>query len=134
MRLAEFTALVGENPRQVRYLISEGLMPAPDGVSSAASYGDRHAEAVRRYQALRAEGMRPGQIKAMLQGERRLDAAFAPGVRLVLDPGVPGWSDPDPALLAAWVGKTVEGWLGSPRGDAADETNATDKETGDAVG
>lgn len=120
MKLAEFAALVSENPRQIRYLISEGFMPAPDGISSAASYGPRHEEAVRSYQKLRAEGRKPAEIKQMIARHPRVDEAFSPGVRLVIDPAVAGWTQPDPQVLAAWVEDLVKIWLRGSSGEDAD--------------
>lgn len=78
----EFSELVGEIPSQVRYLISECIMPAPDGQTSSASYGERHVEAVRRYQFLRSAGYRPSEVKEMLKAEKRITIQVQPGVFL----------------------------------------------------
>ena len=45
MNIHELTELTEETPRQIRYLVAEGLMPAPDGGRSNASYGDVHVAA-----------------------------------------------------------------------------------------
>ena len=103
MRIDEFAEKVGENRRQIRYLISEGFVPAPDGSTNGASYGMHHEDAVRRYQTLREQGLRPSEIRNMMTAAPVLDVSYAPGVRLLLDTGAPGWSDIDASRLAEWV-------------------------------
>jgi MerR family copper efflux transcriptional regulator len=90
MDIHAFTTLVGETPRQVRFLIAEGFMPPPTGGRSRAQYGPEHVEAVRRYRWLR-ERYSPQQIKLMMttQGPA-LRLPVAPGVELVLDLSLSG--------------------------------------------
>ncbi|MCG7363735.1 helix-turn-helix domain-containing protein [Roseomonas sp. ACRSG] len=86
---ASVVVAVRETPRQIRYLIAEGLIPGPEGSRARPDYGDRHVEGIRRYQALRQEGMKPSQVKALLEAERlRQDGGqftLAPGVVLSIN-------------------------------------------------
>jgi DNA-binding transcriptional MerR regulator len=87
--IIELAEAVGETPRQIRYLIAEGLIPGPEGSRARPDYGAVHVQAIRRYQALRQEGMKPSQVKALLEAERlRQDGGqftLAPGVVLSID-------------------------------------------------
>lgn len=89
MTITELAEAVSETPRQIRYLIAEGLIPGPEGSRARPDYGDRHVDGIRRYQALRREGMKPSQVKALLEAERlRQDGGrfeLAPGVVLSID-------------------------------------------------
>jgi DNA-binding transcriptional MerR regulator len=87
--IIELAEAVGETPRQIRYLIAEGLIAGPEGSRARPDYSAVHVEAIRRYQALRQEGMKPSQVKALLEAERlRQDGGqftLAPGVVLSID-------------------------------------------------
>ena len=102
MDIEELARKAGETPRQVRYLISLGVVPPPEGGRRFASYGPAHLAAVRRYQSLRAYGYAPAQITAILDVARaaaeRVTVAFplAPGVMLLVDPAALGPQPPDP--------------------------------------
>jgi DNA-binding transcriptional MerR regulator len=91
MTIIELAKAVAETPRQIRYLIAEGLIPGPEGSRARPDYGDVHVDGIRRYQALRQEGMKPSQVKALLEAERlRQDGGrfeLAPGVVLSIDLG-----------------------------------------------
>ena len=135
MRIAEFAEKVGENARQIRYLVAEGLIPPPDGTTSAATYGARHEEAVRRYREMRASGLRPFDVKSALLAAKRpqgLDVEILSGVRLVLDPSVIGWKNPDPAEIAEMVRQQVQQWV-QARNDTVQPLAEPIKETTDAV-
>ncbi|MCG7360605.1 helix-turn-helix domain-containing protein [Roseomonas sp. ACRSG] len=56
MTIIELAEAVGETPRQIRYLIAEGLIPGPEGSRARPDYGAVHVGGIRRYQALRQEG------------------------------------------------------------------------------
>jgi DNA-binding transcriptional MerR regulator len=107
MNIHELTELTEETPRQIRYLVAEGLMPAPDGGRSNASYGDVHVAAIRAYQRLRTLGFKPAAIKLLREGRGGpVTLPVAPGIALALDPalligarGVP----PDPLALAGRI-------------------------------
>lgn len=59
-----------EEARLIRYLIAEGLIPGPEGSHARPDYGERHVEGIRRYQALRQDGVKPSQLKALLEAWR----------------------------------------------------------------
>jgi DNA-binding transcriptional MerR regulator len=85
MDIHEFTALVGETPRQIRFLIAEKFMPSPTGGRAHAQYGPEHVEAVHRYRQLRSR-YSPAQIKLMMSAySPKLLLPVAPGVELLLD-------------------------------------------------
>jgi DNA-binding transcriptional MerR regulator len=85
MDIHAFTALVGETPRQIRFLIAEGFMPPPTGGRARARYGAEHVEAVRRYRWLRRR-FSPAQIKVLLAtAGDALRLPVAPGIDLLVD-------------------------------------------------
>ncbi|MCG7360554.1 helix-turn-helix domain-containing protein [Roseomonas sp. ACRSG] len=104
MTIIELAEAVAETPRQIRYLIAEGLIPGPDGSRARPDYGTVHVDGIRRYQALRQEGMKPSQVKALLEAERlRQDGGqftLAPGVVLSID-----LQQLDPKTSAPEIGK-----------------------------
>lgn len=124
MRLEDLVAATGENARQIRYLISEGVVPRPDGRTGGASYGERHVEAVRAWRRMRSAGMRLSDIRRSVAAARPLEAEYAPGVRLTLDPLALGWSSPDPDRLAEWVRATLVAWNASPSPDRTENDHA----------
>jgi DNA-binding transcriptional MerR regulator len=95
----------GETPRQIRYLISLGIVPPPEGGRRFAAYGPAHLAAVCRYQALRAYGYAPAQITAILDIARAaaegvtVTFPLAPGVTLRVDPAALGRHPPDPEVV-----------------------------------
>nr|WP_198370634.1 MerR family transcriptional regulator [Roseomonas rosulenta] len=102
MDIHAFTALVGETPRQIRFLISEGFMPPPTGGRARAQYGIEHVEAVRRYRWLR-ERFAPAQIKVMMTTVgNALRLPVAPGIDLLLELSLIG-PGLDPARIAERV-------------------------------
>ena len=108
MNIHDLVELTGESPRQIRYLVAEGLMPPPDGGRATASYGEPHWAAIRAYQRLRALGFRPAAIRLLRQGSGGpVTVAIAPGLSLSIDPSLlAGTADappPDPQALAARI-------------------------------
>ena len=90
MNIRELTALTGLPERQVRYLIAEGFMPPPRGGRSNADYGDDHVSAIGRYARLRQLGFPPAAIKLLLDAREGAAFVVAPGITLVIDPGLLG--------------------------------------------
>ena len=90
MNIRELTALTAVPERQVRYLIAEGFMPPPRGGRSNADYGDDHVAAIGRYVRLRALGFPPAAIKLLLDAREGAPFVVAPGITLVVDPGLLG--------------------------------------------
>lgn len=106
MDIHAFTALVGETPRQIRFLIAEGFMPPPTGGRAKAQYGVEHVEAVRRYRWLR-ERFSPAQIKVMMTATSEgLRLPVAPGIDLLLDLSMIG-PGLDPARIAERVNELL---------------------------
>lgn len=90
MNMAAFSKLVGAAPRQVRYLVAEGILPPPTGGRTNAQYGDRHLEAYQRYQALarpRDEGG-PGLKLSQIKMLPEFANGFRPVLRVDVRPGV----------------------------------------------
>ncbi len=85
MHIRDLVAATGIVERQVRYLIAEGFMPPPRGGRANADYGDDHVAAIRRYTRLRDIGFPPAAIKLLLQAQKGVPLAVAPGVTLVID-------------------------------------------------
>ena len=86
-------------PRQIRWLIAEGIIPRPGGTRSHPDYGPEHVQAILHYRDERRRGLSPAQVKAVLR-ERAQEAAglelsLAPGVSLRVEPGALGALDPD---------------------------------------
>jgi DNA-binding transcriptional MerR regulator len=102
MNIHELTALTGETPRQVRYLIAEGLMPPPEGGRSNAYYGEVHVAAIRGYQRLRALGFKPAAIRLLREGRGGpVTLPVAPGLALSIDPALfPSSAEDQPAPCA----------------------------------
>ena len=63
MNMVELNAETGTTPRQIRYLIVNGLMPAPTGGRAHADYGSDHVQAVRRYKEMRTLGLSLHEIR-----------------------------------------------------------------------
>lgn len=92
LNIHELAEAVGETPRQIRYLIAEGIIPSPAGSRTRPEYGQAQLDAVRRYQALRGRGMKLSEIRALLLTEHLArdggEFALAPGVVLTIDPAL----------------------------------------------
>jgi MerR family transcriptional regulator, copper efflux regulator len=102
VNIRELAALTGTAERQIRYLIAEGFVPGPRGGRSNADYGEDHAAAILRYARLRDVGFPPAAIKLLLEGGQGAPFTVAPGITLLVDPGLLG-SGADPAPLAARI-------------------------------
>ncbi len=90
MNIHELTGRAGVPERQVRYLIAEGFIPPPRGGRARAEYGEDHLAGIGRYTRLRALGFPPAAIKLLLQAREGAPFAVAPGITLVVDPGLIG--------------------------------------------
>jgi MerR family transcriptional regulator, copper efflux regulator len=88
VKIRELTELTGITPRQVRYLIAEGLMPPPSGGRATAEYGDEHVSAIRRYQRLRSLGFLPSAIKVLVGRGAAIPLGVTPGITLHIDPEI----------------------------------------------
>jgi MerR family transcriptional regulator, copper efflux regulator len=101
LRIRELTKQTGITERQVRYLISEGFLPAPEGGRAQAEYGDDHVHAVRRYQRLKELGFPPAAIRLLLGSRDGVPLPLADGITLVVAADRLGSGDPVEPLLAA---------------------------------
>lgn len=86
MRLKDLTKRTGMAERQIRYLISEGFVPAPRGGRAHADYGEDHVEAVTRYARLKELGFPPAAIRLLLGATAGIPFPIAKGITLVIDP------------------------------------------------
>lgn len=87
-QLIETAADPRVNPRFVRFLIAEGVIPAPSGGRTYATYGADHLHGIRRYLRLRDAGLSVAAIRLLAAGHvpAQLAVALAPGVTLTLRP------------------------------------------------
>ena len=90
MKIRELTELTGVAERQVRYLIAEGFIPPPRGGRATADYGEDHVAAIRRYAKLHELGFPPAAIKLLLEAREGAPFPVAPGITLIVDPGLLG--------------------------------------------
>ena len=99
MHIRELLSRTKMAERQVRYLISEGFIPAPRGGRANADYGDDHIAAINRYNRLRELGFPPAAIKVLLQSKEGAPFVVAPGITLVVDPQLLGSAVPIEPIL-----------------------------------
>ena len=99
MHIRELLSRTKMAERQVRYLISEGFIPAPRGGRANADYGDDHIAAINRYNRLRELGFPPAAIKVLLQSKEGAPFGVAPGITLVVDPQLLGLAVPIEPIL-----------------------------------
>ncbi len=96
MKVSELAERTGLALRQIRYLISEELVPHAGGSRTSPVYDERHVAAIERYKELSEAGYRPGKIRALLRVEELVARGgpirLAEGVHLIVDASV---LDPD---------------------------------------
>ncbi len=68
MKVSELAERTGLALRQIRYLISEELVPHAGGSRTSPVYDERHVAAIERYKELSEAGYRPAKIRALLAG------------------------------------------------------------------
>jgi MerR family transcriptional regulator, copper efflux regulator len=107
MNIRELAALTGTPERQIRYLIAEGFMPSPSGGRANASYGDEHAEAIRRYSSLRSLGFPPAAIKRLFETGQGAPFPVMPGVTLLIAPDLLS-RESDPQAITEHLRKFLE--------------------------
>jgi len=105
MTLLELTNALDVAPRQIRFLIAEGILPAAQKTGrSADAYGDDHLRRAQRYLALHRMGMKPASIKVLMAFDEAVPILQEQGVELRVGPG----ADPATLDLAALVQKITE--------------------------
>ena len=101
MNIRELTEAARITERQVRYLISEGFMPPPEGGRANATYGETHLTAIHRYNRLRDLGFPPAAIKLMLEAREGIPFPVTADVTLIVAPGLlNSGTDPQPIVAA----------------------------------
>jgi len=101
MKIDELTRRTGIAERQLRYMISEGFVPAPSGGRAHAEYDETHVAAVQRYTRLRELGFPPAAIKLLLQAREGVPFPVAPGITLVVAPELLSSGQAVPPLVEA---------------------------------
>ena len=86
MKLPELLRRTGISARQVRYLITEKLVPPPTGGRAHAFYGENHVKAIRRYLRLKDLGLSPASIRVLLEARKGVPFPVGDGVTLVVAP------------------------------------------------
>jgi len=101
--MRELEEATGQPARQIRYLISEGVVPPPDGNTRSATYDDRHVAAVMRYVSLKESGF--GLLDALRDMISRAEAESrvtvlhpAEGIEVRIDAGTMARLDVDTAV------------------------------------
>lgn len=100
MTLAEFAEAIGVPPRQIRFMITEGVLPPALRTGRAAdAYGEAHLAKARRYMTLHGLGMKPAAIKVLMAFDDAIPIFQARGLELRVDPALePKTIDVDAAL------------------------------------
>lgn len=89
MTLTELADRLGIQPRQIRFMIAEGILPpAAKTGRSADAYGEAHVVKGQRYLALYRMGMKPGSIKVLMAFDDAVPILQAHGVELRISPEV----------------------------------------------
>ncbi|MDB4111189.1 MerR family transcriptional regulator [Yoonia sp.] len=90
MTLAELADRLSIPPRQIRFMISEGILPpAARTGRSADGYDELHVVRGQRYLALHRMGMKPGSIKVLMAFDDAVPILQEHGVELRVDPQIP---------------------------------------------
>ncbi len=84
MNIADLSRRTDTPVRQIRYLIAEGLVPAPRGGRSTAYYEEEHVTAIKRFNELKALGFPPNAIRLLIENDHHVPFPVAPGVQLMI--------------------------------------------------
>lgn len=90
MKLDELSTITGATIRQIRFLISEGFVPSPDGGRTYATYHDAHVQAIRRFQRLKGLGFPNAAIRLLLDAREGVPVPVMDGLTLVIAPDLIG--------------------------------------------
>lgn len=83
MTLAELAERIGTAPRQIRFMIAEGILPPANKTGRAAdAYSDEHLIKAQKYLALHGMGMKPASIKVLMAFDDAVPIVQAGGVEL----------------------------------------------------
>ena len=101
--MRELEETTGQPARLIRYLISEGVVPPPEGATRSASYDERHIEALRHYANLKAKGISSLDIMRAAIARKEPEPGIvilnpAEGIELRIEPGAMERLDLDSVL------------------------------------
>lgn len=90
MNREELEAETGVSARNIRYLITEGILPPPEGPARAAQYSEEHLRILRIYTEAKAEGISSLDVirRRIGGGDSRSTVLVVPGIELTIEPGV----------------------------------------------
>lgn len=110
MTLAELADAVGTPPRQIRFMIAEGLLPSATKTGRGADgYGEEHLVKARRYLTLHGLGMKPAAIKVMMAFDEAIPIFQQDGVELKIDPSIAP-NDIDVEVILAGVREALHAY------------------------
>lgn len=85
MKMKELAELTGQTPRNIRYLISENIVPKPSGTGKGAVYAREHVEAITKYETLRDSGVTSiSALREMMTGGGLRVLRPANGITVIL--------------------------------------------------
>jgi len=101
MTLLELSEALQVPPRQIRFMIAEGCLPAANGTGRGAdAYDESHLVKGRRYITLHGLGMKPQAIKVLMAFDEAIPIFQGFGVELRVDPTIdPKTTDAEQALI-----------------------------------
>ena len=89
MTLVELAEAVDVPPRQIRFMIAEGVLPPASKTGRAAdAYGEEHLSKARRYMMLHKLGMKPSAIKVLMAFDEAIPIFQTSGIEVRVDPNV----------------------------------------------
>lgn len=87
MTLTELAESVGTTPRQIRFMIAEGVLPAAQKTGrNADAYHAEHVLKAQRYLGLHRLGMKPASIKVLLAFDGAIPIMQSQGIELRISP------------------------------------------------
>ena len=112
MTLSELAERLGIPPRQIRFMIAEGILPPASRTGrSADGYDEAHVVKGLRYIALHRLGMKPGSIKVLMAFDDAVPVLQTDGVELRVDPAVSP-ADLDVDMIVAAVRAALMAYTG----------------------
>ena len=100
MTLAELSVRIGTAPRQIRFLIAEGILPPANKTGRTAdAYGEDHLIKAQRYLAMHKMGMKPASIKVLMAFDDAVPIVQFGGVEVRVSADIaPGTIDVDAVI------------------------------------
>jgi DNA-binding transcriptional MerR regulator len=95
----------GLDARTIRFLISQQIVPEPNGTGRGASYEEAHVVAIRKYLALKSEGYKLDAIRKRIHSEIDTTTSFTvtDGLEIRFDAANPRYENllNNPNVIAA---------------------------------